>query len=305
MTVQRPDDPHRSASAPVVVGTDGSEAAGLAVGWAAEVAAQRGRRLIIVHGLDLATARSGFGVVDLIAPAVSDAIKRRGADHVSAAARLAHEVAPGLSIETMVSETGPALLLIEQSASANLVAIGSSGESGTIAHLGSTLLAVVGHGHGAIVVVRDTGTEQQPRHDGPVVVGVDGSAAGAAAVAAAFAEAAERNARLIAVHAYSDLNFDRFAGLPNTIRDPAVAAAAQAVLAEQLAGWQEKYPDVEVVRKVYPSGPRHQLIEWSKSAQILVVGSRGRGGFSGLLLGTTSNSLVQQARCPVMVVHQR
>ncbi|BCK56077.1 hypothetical protein NWFMUON74_38490 [Nocardia wallacei] len=74
-------------------------------------------------------------------------------------------------------------------------------------------------------------------------------------------------------------------------------------LAERLAGWQEKYPQVPVRRQVAPAEPKADLLRWSNSAQLLVVGSRGRGGVRGLLLGSTSNFLVQHAHCPVMVVH--
>ncbi|QBS44782.1 hypothetical protein DMB37_36560 [Nocardia sp. CS682] len=75
------------------------------------------------------------------------------------------------------------------------------------------------------------------------------------------------------------------------------------ISSERLAGWQEKYPDVTVTRKVYRTEPTEQLAEWSNSAQLIVVGSRGRGGFTGMLLGSTSHFLVQHAHCPVLVAH--
>ncbi|MEU7767746.1 universal stress protein [Nocardia sp. NPDC049190] len=303
MPPTRSSDSHRLTSAAVVVGVDGSEASDLAVRWAAETAARRGRRLQIVHGLGLAAARSVLGVYDLMVPAVIDTIRRQGADHVATARRLAYDIDRGLTVEIEVCEDHPAKLLIERSTTAHLVAIGATGEGGTISHLGSTLLAVVSHGHGPVVVVRDTETEHQTRCAGRVVVGVDGSEISDAAVGAAFAEASERRAQLAAVYVWSDLRYGRFAGFPNTIPDRRVAAEAQSTLVEQLVGWQEKYPDVDVVRRIYLSGPRHHLIEWSRSAQLLVVGSRGRGGFRGQLLGSTSNALVQRAYCPVMVVH--
>ncbi|MEV2226091.1 universal stress protein [Nocardia vinacea] len=303
MTAQHHDDPHRLASAEIVVGTDSSEAADLAVRWAAETASQRGRRLRIVHGLDAAAAGAAYGIYEVIVPPVIDAIRREGADMLRTARRLAHQVDPGLTVETELSEANPAHLLIELSEAAHLVAIGATGNGGTLSHLGSTLLAVASHGRGAIVVVRDTGTEQQTRRVGPIVVGVDGGPASTAAVGAAIAEASERRTQLVAIHAWSDLYYDRFAGLPYSISDRDAETAGQAILAEQLAGWQEKYPNVQVIRKVYLSGPRQALCEWSRSAQLLVVGSRGRGGFRALLLGSTSNALVQHAHCPVMVVH--
>ncbi|MET8877386.1 universal stress protein [Nocardia sp. NPDC004604] len=303
MTIQHHTDPHRLASAEVVVGVDGSEAADLAVRWAAETASQRGRRLRIVYGLDLAAAGSVYGMYDVVMPPVINAIRRAGAELVDRARQLAQKVDPTLIVETEVSEDNPAHLLIERSETAHLVAIGAAGAGGTLSHLGSTLLAVASHGRGTIVVIRDSDTGRQIRHSGPVVVGADGGPVSTAAVAAAFEEASERNTQLVAVHAWSDPYYDRFAGLPYTIPDRDVETAGQTLLAEQLAGWHEKYPDVQVIRKVYLSGARQALLEWSQSAQLLVLGSRGRGGFGGLLLGSTSNALVQTAYCPVMVVH--
>ncbi|MGY1948220.1 universal stress protein [Nocardia asiatica] len=301
MSASSPDNPHHLASAAVVVGIDGSEASDLAVCWAAETAAQRGRRLLIVHGLDLAASQAIFGMYDLVVPAVAQRLREEGADRLARAARSARRVDPELRVDTELSPVHPATLLIERSASAHLVALGA-GEGGELAHIGSTLLAVTAHGHGEIVVVRDTGSEQRTRTDGPVVVGVDGSSAAEAAIGAAFAEADLRGTSLVAVHATAGLPFHAGAGELFPARE--LETAARDLLAEQLAGWQEKYPAVEVTREVSVARPRNLLTAWSKSAQLLVVGSRGRGGFRGLLLGSVSNALVQQANCPVMVAHQ-
>ncbi len=300
------DDPREPAPAAVVVGTDGSGTAEPAVRWAAETAAHRGRRLHIVHAINTSAGRSLLGSYDVMAPGVTEKMRARGERILASAARLTHRVAPELEVTTELSEANPARLLIALSESAYLVAIGATRAAGTLAHIGSTLLAVASHGHGRIVVVHDTGTGQHIRDTGPVVVGVDGSPVGEAAIAAAFAEASERNAELVAVHAWSDLSESEFAG-ERYLEIPIVdlEVAEHALLAERLAGWQEKFPNVTVSRKVFATGPRRHLLDWSKSAQLIVVGSRGRGGFGGLLLGSTSNWLVQQSHCPVMVVHPK
>ncbi|HEY3467530.1 MAG TPA: universal stress protein, partial [Amycolatopsis sp.] len=74
------------------------------------------------------------------------------------------------------------------------------------------------------------------------------------------------------------------------------------LLSQRLAGWQEKYPEVEIRRVLVRERPRHALLDVSEEAQLVVVGSRGRGGFTGMLLGSTSQALVQHAQCPVLVV---
>ncbi|WP_280241111.1 universal stress protein [Nocardia abscessus] len=303
MTVQHRLDLHDSASAAVIVGTDGSTASARAVAWAARTAAERGRRLIIIHGYDLAATRAVSGSYDVLVSSVIESIQHRGQQALASAERNAREAHPGLDVDTRLSDRNPAELLIDLSSKAHLVVLGATPGVRSFAHLGSTLLAVVSQGAGRIVVVRHDGTEQVFR-SGPVVVGVDASPVGESAIEAAFHEACERDAELVAVHAWSDLSEGRFAG--TSYLDIPIAeleTAEHALVSERLAGWQEKFPTVAVTRRVYLSGPRKQLTEWSKTAQLIIVGSRGRGGFRGLLLGSTSNYLVQHAHCPVMVVH--
>ncbi|WP_280459523.1 universal stress protein [Nocardia carnea] len=290
------------ASAAVVVGTDGSKASVEAVRWAAQTASRRGRRLHIVHCLDIMATRAAFGTFDLMEPAVTENMHKRGTALLESAAHTARTLDPTLTVTTELTEGPPAETLIALSRTAYLVALGATPGVGTFAHLGSVLLAVVAHGHGSIVVVRGSGHAQPDNR--PVVVGVDGSRVGEAAIAAAFAEASDRDAELIAVHAWSDLSEGQFAGISYLAVPMAeMETGEHALLIERLAGWQEKYPDVKVTRQVFLNGPRKHLSDWSKTAQLVVVGNRGRGGFKGLLLGSTSNWLVQHADCPVMVVH--
>jgi nucleotide-binding universal stress UspA family protein len=298
-------DVHHLASAPVVVGVDGSMAADLALDWAAGLAAARGRELHIVCGLNLARPRPGSSRYNSWLNSVQGTVRERGATLVERTANRARSAAPQLRVSTEVSSEEPAVLLVRHSATAYLVVLGASGTSGLASHVGSMLLTVTGHGRGAVVVVRtnpDTG--DRVRGDGPVVAGIDGSPVSEAAIGAAFEEASERGTDLVAVHACHDVNSGLYADDPYVLYDvPEIEVSERAVLAERLAGWQEKYPDVQVTRQVYLSDPVAVLLDWSKSAQLLVMGSHGRGGVLGSLLGSTSNSMVQHAHCPVMVVH--
>jgi nucleotide-binding universal stress UspA family protein len=295
------DNPHRSVSAAVVVGTDGSAGSAAAVRWAARTAADRGRALHIVHCTNPIADRTPRSAYDAFIFATMQDI-RSAAERVLAGAREdALDAAPQVILTTELATGNPARALIDASAHAHLVVVGAAESAGTLAHLGSTLLAVSSHAHGSVVVVR--GQDPDTR-SGPVVVGVDGSSVGEPAIAAAFAEASERGSELVAVHAWSDLSRGDFAGSSYLeLPLPDFDIAEEALLAERLAGWIEQYPDVVVRREIELYGPRERLATWSQTASLIVVGSRGRGGFSGLLLGSTSNWLVQHADCPVMVAH--
>jgi nucleotide-binding universal stress UspA family protein len=132
-----------------------------------------------------------------------------------------------------------------------------------------------------------------------VVVGVDGSTGSAAAVEFAFEEAAARGTGLLAVYAWGVMPYD--AGTDDPRIEQRVADTA---LAEALAGWQDKYPEVPVEhRAMHSLVPVHTILDQSAGAGLIVVGPRGRGGFAGLLLGSVGDGPVRHADAPVAVVH--
>jgi nucleotide-binding universal stress UspA family protein len=106
---------------------------------------------------------------------------------------------------------------------------------------------------------------------------------------------------LIALHAWSDGGVMGFPGMDWSRME----ASEDEVLAERLAGWQERYPEVTVHRDVVCDRPARQLVERSEEAQLVVVGSHGRGGFAGMLLGSVSSAVVQSVRTPVIVARQK
>ena len=78
---------------------------------------------------------------------------------------------------------------------------------------------------------------------------------------------------------------------------------ARRVMAEQLAGWSEKYPDVKVTRNVVAGSPARELVAEGRSASLLVVGSKDHGAWSPALLGSVARNLMHHATCPLAVVH--
>jgi nucleotide-binding universal stress UspA family protein len=131
-----------------------------------------------------------------------------------------------------------------------------------------------------------------------VLVGIDGSPASEAATALAFDEASRRGVDLVALHAWSDVGVLPVLGMDwHEYED-----RGHEVLGERLAGWQEQYPDVRVRRRIVCDQPAHRLVDESAHAQLVILGSRGRGGFAGMLLGSVSTAVAESAPCPVIVV---
>lgn len=288
-----------SGNAPVVAGVDGSASALQAVRWAAAEAARRRVRLRLLNAtVDPQGGWVGFEGVGLPQEYFEEQ-RRLGREQLGEALHAAHEVAPDLDIATELRYDTAARALVEISGSARMVVVGSRGLGGLATMLlGSTAAAVATHATCPVVVVRAQ-PDAEWSADGPVVVGIDGSPTSEAAIAWAFDAASRRSADLLALHVWNDTATQL--GM-NWFNWDATHASEQSLLAERLAGWREKYPDVPVTPVVYPDRPVRALLEQAPIAQLMVVGSRGRGGFTGLLLGSTSRALLQHCPCPLMVV---
>lgn len=280
---------------PVVVGVDGSESALEAVRWAADEARRRETRLRVVHAYQIPTGYpQGFVDVTML----HDALAAQGKEWLARAKEVAGEAAPGLTVEVAEVQAPAVPALEREAADAALLVLGSRGLGGfTGLVIGSTAVTLVTRATCPVVVVRE------PGRDGPVVVGVDGTPASEAAIAFAFAAASANDAELVAVHTWTDLLLEvAFAGDREALDITRVAEEAHEVLGERLAGWQEQYPEVRVTREVVRDRASRALLRRAEGARLVVVGSRGRGGFRGLLLGSTSQHLLYHAACPVAVV---
>ncbi|NES30504.1 universal stress protein [Micromonospora terminaliae] len=284
---------------PVVVGVDGSSTSLTAAEHAARAAVARSRPLHVVHGY---LHPLGYGVplnpYDLGVPAPTEE-SRKMLEQVAAELVDRH---PGLRVEVRQVAGGPGVTLIEESRRAELVVVGSRGVGGfTGLLLGSVSNQVAQHAHCPVLVVRPA--EQPIPVRGPVLAGVDGSEPAGNAVRLAADEAVRRDADLVLVHVRTP---ERGAVAPDAAAE--ATAAAQAESAELLAGAAARirtdHPVLNVVeRPLRGESPEQALIEASGEAALVVVGSRGRGGFAGLLLGSVSQALVQHAHCPVLVAH--
>jgi nucleotide-binding universal stress UspA family protein len=201
-------------------------------------------------------------------------------------------------VDTELVTAGVVPALVDLSKEAEMMVVGARGLSAISRRLvGSVSSGLVHHAHCPVAVIHDEDPLMPTPAMAPVVVGIDGSPASEAATAIAIDEASRRGVELVAVHAWSDYGAYALPGV--TWSD--MQKDAEEILAERLAGWQERYPDVTVRRVVVPDRPAHQLLEQSESAQLTVVGSHGRGGFAGMLLGSVSAAVAESARMPVIV----
>jgi nucleotide-binding universal stress UspA family protein len=192
----------------------------------------------------------------------------------------------------------PVQALVKMSDEAEMVVVGSSGK-GMLARgvLGSVSSSVVQHANCPVAVVRDEDPLMPDPQHAPVLLGVDGSPASELATEIAFDEASRRGVDLIALHAWSDVPILELPGLDWE----ELLAEESRSFAERLAGWHERYPEVTVQRMIVCDEPARQLVEKSESAQLVVVGSHGRGGLSRMMLGSVSNKVVHSVRMPVIV----
>jgi nucleotide-binding universal stress UspA family protein len=293
-------------SARIVVGYDGSTTSCSALDFAIESARPRRARVEVIHAWEPPPPRIRFAGDDW---GPQEPELRQSADHVLAEALdHAKDMGPDVDICGKLVAGNAAGSLLEAAEGAHILVVGSRGLSGFSGRLlGSTGLQVATHAACPVVVVRPSAAAPTPTPEvGRVVVGVDGSQLSEAVLAFAFEQAAERGVGLTALLAW-DLSYLNVPGRVGPILADTFEAESEhatTVLAETLAGWQEQYPDVDITSRTIYGPARSSLIDASAGATLLVVGSRGRGGFLRLLLGSVSLAVLNSAHCPVAVIHQ-
>ena len=282
----------------VVVGVDGSPAAQNAVAWAARAAAAHHQTLTLVHllpppvmvwpgvsipsGFENWQESQGRNIIQE-AVMIADDETRTEPIHVD------HEIRTGLPVPS----------LTEASKQAAMVVVGAHGRGRLRRVVGSVTSGLIQHAGCPVAVIHDDNIFPDTTA-APVVVGIDGSPYSEPATAIAFDEASCRGVDLVAVHACSDWSGQEYSEADWS----ALEQHGHEVLAERLAGWQERYPDVKVHRTVVANRAAEHLIEQSEQAQLVVVGSHGRGACAGILLGSVSSAVVQSARVPVIVARK-
>lgn len=284
----------------VVVGVDGSEHANRAIVWAAEQAHAEGRRLVLAHGLrgTLPLEVDWFGPTGG-APAALDRLATDAADGmVAAAADLATAVRPGLEVHRVVVRDDPREVLIAASRDAHLVVVGSHGRAlwRSLA-LGSVSSAVSRHSACPLVVTHDHISDEN--HG--ILVGADGTPESLPVIEFAFRQASLRSAPLTVMHAYWDIAGEQAHGR-HVGPDETGVEDLRLLLAETVAGFSEKFPDVEVDQQLSRGLVDVALTEASPPSSLVVVGRRTSSTWNRLVYGSATTAVLERASGPVAVV---
>ncbi|GAA3735705.1 nucleotide-binding universal stress UspA family protein [Spinactinospora alkalitolerans] len=292
----------------VIVGVDGSDSSRYALEWSANEARLRGLGLRIVTAVQLPEREGPFAQ---FAHNPDDTAEAPRAHEAQALLDYARDwikgIYPEIEVDTRLATERPGAALLQAASEPGVAAavIGSRG----LGSLASAFVGSVGVELAARapvpVVVLPKKHESVKGVKGRIIVGVDGSETGQRAVEFAFAQGAKRDAEVVAICAWQPMA--AFASTigpvpPEVFDDSAVAAAARETLDAALAGPRATYPDVVVTAHEVRGHPVVALLEEASAADLIVVGSRGRGGFGGLLLGSVSQAVMHGAHGPVAIV---
>lgn len=295
----------------IVVGTDLSDRAQPALEWAADRAAATDHRLVVILVLpEVPMPRRSqlFEVMqtgDWVAHLHGQA--REQLDSIRDRVLARH---PDLTVDVEIAEGEASYVLAQATKTADLVVVGARGEHAPakVKMLGGTADAVVAHSHGPVAVITDL-AENDP--EGPVVVGCDSSVEATTALDLAVREAVAFNRPLTVIQALDLSSLPESVGVAAILgmsdEDLQQSEAVQEIknqMAAQLATYLEQHPDLIVNAEVRVGRASTVLAEASKNASLVVVGSRGRGGFAGLLLGSTSRAVLRKAHSPVLVTRR-
>jgi nucleotide-binding universal stress UspA family protein len=280
----------------VVVGYNGRKHSRAALAWAADDAARRRAQLVVLFAANYPgmTLEPGPGLLERDPGALEAAY-----DVTARGVEAALERRPGLRVVGATEVTSPSQALVEASRDAALVVLGSRGLGRVMgALLGSVAFNVAAQATCPVVVVRDQTGSRAAGPDFRVVVGTDGSSSAQAAVAFAADCAATASAVLEIVTCTGGHQVE-------SVDEQELRTAADHIAETAAARVRRDRPGLTVATRVEDCPAEVTLVEASADAGLVVVGTRGRGAFTGLLLGSVSHAVIDGAECAVAVVDDR
>jgi nucleotide-binding universal stress UspA family protein len=276
----------------VIVGVDGSPSATAAAEIAGDLAVRHRLPLRVLHVFSWPALYPPFLPASVAVQTHPRAVSRHLVETVAAAVAQTH---PDLVIDTKIVDGYPPAVLVDASRHAAFVVVGHRGIGGFAELLtGSVGGHITTHAHCPVLVVRGRVPTDAPR--APIVVGVDGSKASRAAIQVALAEARTRGCDVVMAQVLPPAH-----SWPDPTTDTDRTDAVRAVLDDVAGG----YPDVKVrAELLHGRSPAHVLATLADDvgAGLIVVGTRGIGGFRGLLMGGTCRALIDHTPCPLIVV---
>lgn len=274
----------------IIIGVDGSEQSRTALGWGLQRATERGASVELLHVAD----------DSFLSESVAFLSEAQRASEQMLEAEVAY--AKSLGFEGEVAGTAvvghPIAEVEEASKHADLLVLGAhegSKWAGSFFGTRAVKIAAVAHCPVAVIPMQ----AEDPTKG--VVVGIDGSEASKEAIAYAAEEASRRGTDLTAVYAWMPPLTPGLEYLWSEELVESQRSAAEEAIAIGVAGLSSRYPDLEVHREIVQAAPVAALVQAGEGAELLVVGSRGRGAISRLLLGSVSHGVLQALPCPVIV----
>jgi len=285
---------------PIVLGVDDSPGADDALSWAVAEASSRRLPLRLISSYEWRMLPSSDYLYSELPGIDADESRRLAQQAIAMTIEKARGLDADVEVHGEVIDGEAGTVLLDESKRASTIVLGSRRHKA----LGSTLLGSVGGAVAAgascpVVIVR--GPAGDPADDPRVVAGVDGSAASETVLEFAFDYASRHGAPLHVVLCWHPDPLALFMWRPA----PAAPERVQQWLAEVLAGWREKYPDVVLHRSVVRDRPVAGLVMESTDQRLLVVGATGAGARTATLLGSVSQGVLHHATCPVAVIPTR
>lgn len=289
----------------VIVGVDGSPTAHAALIWATEAAARRGEQLRIVHGLGMPMVMGTFSNSKSERYKASEAAREAGHTILTESSAYARGTQPDLDVATVLAPEDAPAVLLNEAQHGDVIVVGSRGLGAVRAiMLGSVSVRTSSHAPCPVVVVPES--DDRDRHQGKVVVGVDGSDSSRRALRFALNHALATGSEVMVVNSWEvplPMDAASLAADAQTLHEEVFDRQSEEIVAGVLAEViDDRTEDLEINAVRMQANPVEALLKAGEDADLIVVGSRGRGGVRGLVMGSTSQGVLHHAHGPVAVL---